>query len=673
MADVVDELLLGRSAPSSRQTPDVIDELLVPKRTGRGMFYTDPESIVRSEAGAARPSVALAAGVPTDIQSAIRVFAKARGIPEERYRVYRGDIFYEGDDGRLYAEVPGMLKAPMTSAAFVAPDIAEAIPSIATGIATAPMLLGGPGGAAASIGLTGAAGAASSAGRQALAGLLGGQEFSPGQVAAAGLMEAGTQLIPYGIGKFAQRSLARDISRLDPQQIAELQRLAQQQGIQLTPAELTNLPSLKAQQKVLGNIPGAQDVLGDFYGKRYTEQIQPAVDRFLSNISSLDDPMTAGFRGQRALRTRLESLETARDQAARPIYEQAFQNSPPIDISNVVATLDQRMAIAKGEELTELRRIRSMLNRDVTRLNAQGDEITETVLENRAPALQRVKFAIDKMLRGEAVSSMDATIRQEIAGVQRQLVNTIEREIPEYGLANREFERLSEPINRFLERRPGLSLINMSQDNLDQFAERVFGKTAPASPQSIRYTRQQIEQSGPNGDIIWNEVTRSYLESVWQKAMKPVATATEQKIDAGLSFRNLLMGDEKRIKALQAAMTPQQFSALTDLTKVLEAAGRVKKLGSDTAFNSLVLQDMKETVPGMAVQSMTPVKNLQNYFARQAFMKNADELAEIVTSPDGMTRLRELRKLSPQQPRFWSGLAQMLASTGSFTVSKVLE
>ncbi len=671
MADVVDELLSGKPTPVSRQGPDVIDELLTPKR-GR-LFYQEPEALVRSAEAAARPATALAAGVPTDVKSAIRVFAKARGIPEERYRIIRGDIFYQGDDGKFYAEVPGAFKAPMTSAAFVTPDIAEIIPGMATGIATAPMLLTGPGGAAASIGLTGAAGTAASAGRQALAGLLGGQEFSPGQAIGAGLMEAGTQMIPYGMGKIAQRNLARDISSLDPQQIAELQKLAQQQGIQLTPGEITNLPSLKAQQKVLGNIPGAQDVLGSFYGKRYTEQIQPAVDRFLSSISPLDSPTTAGYRGQQALRTRLESLESAREQAARPIYEQAFESSPPVDITNVAGILDQRMAIAKGEELSELRRIRSMLNRDVTRLNAQGDEITETILENRAPALQRVKFSIDKMLRDPAVSSMDKTIRSEITGIQQQLVRTMEDAIPEYALANQEFARLSEPINRFMERTPGLSLINMSQDNLNEFAGKVFGLTTPESPQTIRYTRQQIEQSGPNGPIIWNEVTRSYLESVWQKAMKPTAGATEAKVDAGLSFRNILLGDEKRVKALQAGMSPQQFAALNDLSRVLEAAGRVKKLGSDTAFNNLVLQDMKETVPGIVVQALTPVKSLQNYFARESFLKNADVLAEIVTSPDGIARMRELKKLSPQQPKFWSGLAQVLASTGSFAVSEALE
>ena len=224
-----------------------------------------------------------------------------------------------------------------------------------------------------------------------------------------------------------------------------------------------------------------------------------------------------------------------------------------------------------------------------------------------------------------------------------------------------------------MERRPGLSLINMSQDNLDQFADKVFGVTNPASPQSIRYTRQQIEQSGPNGPIIWNEVTRSYLENVWQKAMKPTATATEQKVDAGLAFRNILMGDEKRIKALQAAMSPQQFLALNDLTKVLEAAGRVKKLGSDTAFNNLVLENMKETVPGMATRALTPVKSIQDWLTRESFLKNADVLAEIVTSPTGMQQLRELRKLSPQQPKFWSLMSQLLASGGAVGISEIME
>lgn len=671
MADVVDELLRQRpSAP--RQSADIIDELIGP-RTGR-LLKREPEALVRSAAGAASPLTALQAGVPTQQQAAIEVFARARGIPKERYIVRQGEIFYQGDDGKFYAEVPGLMQAPLTSAAFVAPDIAEAIPSVATGVATAPMMLAGPGGAAASMGLTGLAGASSSAARQGVAGLLSSQEFSPMQAAGSGLMEAATQAVPFGMTRLAQRSVARDISRLDPQQVADLQRLAEQQGIQLTPAELTGLPSLRAQQKMLGNIPGAQDVLGQFYGKRYEQQIQPAVDSFLSSISRLDDPMTAGYRGQTALKDRLEQLRQQREQAAEPIYKQAFQNAPAIDIEPIAKQIDSMLQIAKGEEARELASIRKMLNREKTGLDAQGNQITQTVLEDRPTALQRVKFDLDRRLNDPAVMSMDTTIRRELSGVQNQLVNTMETAIPEYKIANQEFARLSEPINRFMERRPGLSLINMSQDNLDQFAERVFGSASnPASPQSIRYTKQQIEQSGPNGDVIWNEVTRAYLERVWQKSMKPSAAATEQKVDAGLSFSNVLLGDEKRRKALQAALSPQQYVALTDLTKVLEAAGRVKKLGSDTAFNNLVLEDMKETAPGLIVKALTPVKSLQDYFKRQSFEKNADVLADIITSPDGMKKLRQLRQVNPQQPKFWSLLAQSLASAGAYGVQEVLE
>jgi predicted Zn-dependent protease len=82
---------------------------------------------------------------------------------------------------------------------------------------------------------------------------------------------------------------------------------------------------------------------------------------------------------------------------------------------------------------------------------------------------------------------------------------------------------------------------------------------------------------------------------------------------------------------------------------------------------------MKETVPGLLTQALTPVKSVQNYFARESFMKNADVLANIVTSPDGMQRLKELRKVTPQQPKFWSLLAQTLASGGATLGSEFME
>ena len=201
-------------------------------------------------------------------------------------------------------------------------------------------------------------------------------------------------------------------------------------------------------------------------------------------------------------------MRQQREQATKPLYEQAFQNAPAIDIEPIAKRIDSMLQIAKGEEARELASIRKMLTREKTGLDANGNQITITTLEDRPSALQRVKFDLDRRLNDPAVTAMDATIRSELAGVQNQLVNTMEAAIPEYKIANQEFARLSEPINVFMERRPGLALINMSRDNLDDFAKRVFGSTAdPASSAEIRYTKQQITQSGPNGDVIWNEVS----------------------------------------------------------------------------------------------------------------------------------------------------------------------
>ena len=82
---------------------------------------------------------------------------------------------------------------------------------------------------------------------------------------------------------------------------------------------------------------------------------------------------------------------------------------------------------------------------------------------------------------------------------------------------------------------------------------------------------------------------------------------------------------------------------------------------------------MKETTPGLLVKALTPVKSLQDYFKREAFEKNADVLADIITSPDGMRNLRQLRQVNPQQPKFWSLLAQSLASAGAYGIQEVLE
>ncbi len=618
----------------------------------------------------ATPSAALIAGTQTDKNAAIQEFAKARGIPASRYRIVGNDIVYEADDGKFYAEVPGILKAPRTSIAYNAPDVLEAIPGIATGIATAPMMLGGPAGAAGSVALTGGASALANVGRQKIAGLLAGEDrpLDIPQVATSGLLDAATQLIPGGKVAAYNARTAADIGRLDPAAAAELQRMAQARGIQLTPAELTNLPSLKSQQKVLGNIPESSDVLGRFYEKRFQEQVQPAVDEFLGSISRVSDPMTAGFRGQTALKDSLTALEKQRDEAVAPYYKAAFDVAQPVDVKPIASRIDSMLEIAKGEEKRELQRIKDMLYREVKVKDAEGKEVVQKVLDDRLPALQRAKFAIDATLRSDAVGSMDKVIKGEIGGLQNDLVAAMGANNPKYLEANEAFATFSEPINRFMEKRPGLSLTNISPDNLNQFASRVFDG---ASPQTVRYIKQQVEAANPNA---WQDVTRTWLQQKWEKASGVTPGSREMPVDAGATWRNMLLGNEKDKRVLQAALSKEQYTALTDLTTVLEAAGRVKKIGSDTAFNQKVLKDMGNQAGGLlqtvgkaagSLRLDAPLKFVADWASERQFSKNAESIAGIITSPEGMSKLRQLRKLSPTSVQFWSGLSQLAVESAT--------
>jgi len=368
------------------------------------------------------------------------------------------------------------------------------------------------------------------------------------------------------------------------------------------------------------------------------------------------------------LKDRIVQLEQAREEGSAPLYRAAFERSVPVDVAPIVKDIDAMLKIAKGDELKALQRIKNNLYREKPSFNAQGDEVMVKTFEDRLPALQRAKFDIDKMFKEESFSSMDKVIQGEVTNIKNRLVQSMGKDNPMYLEANKAFEELSQPLNIFAERRAGQSLTAVSKDNLNDLATRLFNN---ASPQTVRYTRQQIQAVSPEA---WNDVTRAYLQTQWEKAMKPRIGAKEPRIDAGADWKAMILGDSKSQKALLEALGPQQFQALNNLTQVLEAAARVKKLGSDTAFNQRALKEMEENAPSALAafaqvtgSAMTPLKYgefFKNWATERAFSANAEQLANVITSKDGMNRLRELRKMSPTTPKFISGLAQLAADYG---------
>lgn len=642
-------------------------------RAGTGQFPPIGEMLPRTAISepslAAEPSTAFLAGIPTDQARAIQIFAQRRGIPADRYRVIGGEIAFRGDDGKFYKEVAG---APAT-AAFYTPDVLAAIPEIAVGTLTAPMALAGPVGLLGTSAATGLTAGAVEAGRQ----LIGGQEISPGRIGFATALSGGLQAaLPGGAKAVAERNIVRDIATLNQQRVRDILTKAQREGIQLTPAEITDLSSLMGQQKVLGNIPASSRTMEEFYKKREVQQIQPAVEDFLTKISPISDVAEAGLKGQEALRQARDNLVKERDRITAPKLQEAFELSVPIDVNPVVNQIDGLLKNAVGKERETLLGIKeSLYEKKAPRLDAEGREIEEKALKKSLPALQRVKFNIDSLFKTETYTSLDSTIQQELQSIKQNLLQQMGRENPAYLEYNQLFEQASRPINQFDQSKAGISLSAMAPDNLNQLAGRLFeSKSLPA----IRYAKQQIESVDPEA---WGAVSRAYMQQVWEKAQTPRASQQGMKIDTGNTWQNLLLGNQANQRAIAAALTKDQFAALRDLAEVLEAAGRVPKLGSDTAFNQEILKLMKAGAKGDplsmaalavggAIQPQNWGQKVSEWATERRFANDAENLARIITSPDGIDKLKELRRLSPTSAKRWAGLAQLLNAYGILEIKE---
>lgn len=662
MSGVTDELLGGSTYKEPDQPKQglasVSDELLGIGKAQRAEMSAKSEAIAdpRRSAGV---SASFMGGVPTNKQDAIKMFAKARGIPESKYKVIDGNIAYQADDGKFYKEVV----MPQESLAYYAPDVLEAAPSVVSGIATAPMS------PLVSVPTAAAVGAGSNYIRQKIAQEMTGGQVDPVQVGLSGLLSGAFETVP-GIAKAVrERRLVSDIGSIDPSASGRLVGLSNQYRIPLTPAEITDLKSLQAQQKVLGNIPSSSKTMQKFYEDREINKIQPAVDDYLSSISKVDDPTQAGFIGQSALNAKREALEKARAEASDPFYKDAFAASKPVDVKSIVGDIDSQLNTAKGSQAAILKKVKSYLYKDAPRYDASGNPIEQKVLEDRLPALQNAKFNMDALFKEESFSSLDKSIQSKLTNIQKNLVNTMGKENPAYLEANKVFQEYSAPLEEFAGRKTGLSLTKMSPDNLNQFSKRLFeGKSVDA----IKYAKKQITDVDPDA---WNAVTRSYLQDTWEVASKPSSGQKGVKLDVGNTWQNLLFGDTKNKKALFAALEPAQFQALVDLSDVLKAAGSVPKLGSDTAFNQQIIKQMQQEaasdpmsmaakVVGTGLSPQTWGTKISDWATERSLSKDADKIANIITSPEGVKKLRELRQLSPTSAQRWAGLAQLLGNYG---------
>lgn len=621
------------------------------------------------------------ASLANDPQARVRYFAKQRGIPESRYSVENGQISYQGDDGKWYLEIPTGDYGPAGVGKQIASGVGTAlstVPPAAVGMASAPLLLAGPAGMASSMGLTAAAGAAAQSLREFLANkFVGDQEISPARIAVEGATQALGQGIGGGLTSLAQRHAVKGIQSLDRPKMAELQAKADKADIPLTPAETTGLPSLAAQQKALGNLPVSSDTMGKFYEER-ARRASDAVGRLLDDISPQDSPELAGRLGRKAAQDAAATAKAVRAAKAAPIYEEAFARNQSVvspELDRILDTPSGRIALRGA--------VRKMRD-DRGLVGAPDKELTEAMREAaEVGKMTKVAIGVAKGLKlrtwdyvkrslwatAENLEKKDPDHARIVKKLYAQAVDELDK-LDTTGLYSKARKVWSDdvPVVDALESGLTGAVAGLKDENLQRAAARLFNP-ATAGPQAMAAAKNAISRADPDA---WQALKRAWLQQNWETAGREFATTGAA--NQGTKFRALVLGDARRQQMMAAALTPKEYTALTDLADVLQAAGSVKRVMSDTAWNQEMMKvGRQQATPALAkvARALRPQdwgKMIEDWATERSLGNNAERMAKIITQRGAAERLRELRQLSPSSARFRAGLGLFLVDYGRYAL-----
>lgn len=669
--------LLGVTPKTETKATDYASDLLNTKPEkapglGKPKGLLDGVEIANNDAGVTDKTVASfdtmrKAAMVDDPATKLKIFASSRfpNDPKaiERYGLIDGEPVYLNDDGKVYRESPkGILGWLKGAAAGIAGAPGATAGAIAGGIAGAP---GGPAGMAAGAAL----GAAGGKGYDKVAANLAFDEPQTVEgnakaMATEGLFAAGGSLIGSGLSKVLNRNVARDIGKFDKAASAELTRKAERIGVELDAAQTTNLPSLKAKADVLAVMPTSRDAMADAAKKR-AGQAYKAADDFINGLSPTNGLDEAGEAARGAAKNVIATLTKERADAARPLYESAF------------AKFDQyRDALARqnpgGQAPVTIPQVSDLLNRPGMRqavrqagtlASGDGAQIPANAASS-LKGLHYVKLALDDAIEkaGNPVSGTGPTQKRQLVQLKNELLNVMDGLSPDYAEARKVFGHFSPTINAV---RDGVvsRLADLSDESIHKAADMVF--KGNISPASVGKTRALFVKAGMEND--WNTLLASYLRDTFEVAGKG-ATTPGGGVTQAPKFAMSMTGNPRQYRVLEKAMSPDQFSAFKDMTEVFDAMGRTAWAGQGSQTMprqeaaAMLRRESGAGVIGQAAGALSPQaigQRVANWISEVRMGNHAEKVAQVLTSPDGIKRLKELRQLSPRDQKAIAAMSNL--------------
>lgn len=567
-----------------------------------------------------------------DLEQKARILAPAR-FPKDpnaisRYGVHQGRLVYQDDDGSLYYEdddfVPSM-------ASMVAP---------AVGAATGGVLGSVPGAAA--------GGAFGESVNKLIANLLGEKQTPMGNAAdiatEAALAGTGQKIGNIVVDKMNAGSGYRAVPSQGMNEARELKQKADDFGIPIDAADLTNSPRLKGTAHVLRM---GTDEAADIYQQLdhlQNKRVIMAVDDWLNSISPNREQVSAGSRAIDKSKEAISDAKAARAKESSPHYQAA--KTDIVDPQNVIDLIDENLEQAKGSTKSLLTKIRGYI--------ANGDDV-----EQSAGGLHNAKLEIDRLLNRNPANpdSLDNTQKRLLTQIKQSLVEAL-KQSDEYAKGIQKHTDLSPAVTRLQENIVGV-LSKLKPIQAESVIQKLYGAK---TPNTIRQAKEILQKKDPE---LWDDMLASWLEGEFLQSGKPLITG--EVVNIGPRFAQRLLNPTTKAK-LYAAMSNEQREVFDKLMDVLSALGRTPKGGSRTQMNQEVRQNMlSESAPYVgaglnALEFWRVPSRIAEWWQRASLGDYSKTLALMMTDPNSLAKLKEITRLPPNSERAIKALGVSMAT-----------
>jgi hypothetical protein len=282
--------------------------------------------------------------------------------------------------------------------------------------------------------------------------------------------------------------------------------------------------------------------------------------------------------------------------------------------------------------------------------------------QNSLKGMHYMKLALDKMIGDDARGGFAKTSRGALIGLKKELVQMMDEFSPTYKQARETFAHFTPNIvsvqDGIISRVAGLR-----DEQALEASRMVFSDGR--SPAAVARMRGLFVQSGLKED--WNALLASHLKETFSKAGQEFATSGGP-INQAPKWRAALVGNPRQYRILEKAMDPVQFSAFNDMMDVFEAMGRTAGAGAGSQTMTrqegarLLREGAGSGLAGQTAKLLSPQNFGQRageWLSEVRLGNHAEKLAQLMTSPDGIRRLKELKRLSPNDQRFIAGASSL--------------